>query len=29
MIGFEAGGRRLTTRLIAGDYIKYRLTVPR
>ncbi len=23
MIGFESGGRRLTTRLIAGEYIKY------
>jgi DNA polymerase III sliding clamp (beta) subunit (PCNA family) len=28
MIGFEAGGRRLTTRLIAGDYIKYRSRFP-
>ena len=29
MIGFESGGRRLTTRLIAGEYIKYCLEVPR
>ena len=28
MIGFEAGGRRLTTRLIAGEYIKYRSRFP-
>jgi DNA polymerase-3 subunit beta len=28
MIGFEARGRRLTTRLIAGDYIKYRSRFP-
>ena len=28
MIGFEAGGRRLTTRLIAGDYVKYRSRFP-
>ena len=28
MIGFKAGGRRLTTRLIAGDYIKYRSRFP-
>jgi DNA polymerase III subunit beta len=24
MVGFEAGGRRLTTRLLAGEFIKYR-----
>jgi DNA polymerase-3 subunit beta len=28
MIGFESGGRRLTTRLIAGDFIKYRSRFP-
>jgi DNA polymerase III subunit beta len=28
MIGFESGGRRLTTRLIAGDYIKYSSKFP-
>jgi DNA polymerase-3 subunit beta len=28
MIGFEAGGRRLTTRLIAGEYIKYSSKFP-
>ena len=28
MIGFEAGGRRLTTRLIAGEYVKYRSRFP-
>jgi DNA polymerase III beta subunit, C-terminal domain len=28
MIGFESGGRRLTTRLIAGEYIKYRSRFP-
>jgi len=28
MIGFECGGRRLTTRLIAGDFIKYRSRFP-
>jgi DNA polymerase III subunit beta len=28
MIGFEAAGRRLTTRLIAGEYIKYSSKFP-
>jgi DNA polymerase III subunit beta len=28
MIGFECGGRRLTTRLIAGDFIKYKSRFP-
>lgn len=28
MIGFESGGRRLTTRLIAGEYIKYHSRFP-
>jgi DNA polymerase-3 subunit beta len=28
MIGFESGGRRLTTRLIGGDYIKYSSKFP-
>jgi DNA polymerase-3 subunit beta len=28
MIGFESGGRRVTTRLIAGEYIKYRSRFP-
>jgi DNA polymerase-3 subunit beta len=28
MIGFESGGRRLTTRLIGGEYIKYRSRFP-
>jgi DNA polymerase III subunit beta len=28
MIGFESGGRRLTTRLIAGEYIRYRSRFP-
>jgi DNA polymerase III subunit beta len=28
MIGFEAGERRLTTRLLAGEYIKYRSRFP-
>jgi len=28
MIGFESGGRRLTTRLIAGEYIKYTSKFP-
>jgi DNA polymerase-3 subunit beta len=28
MIGFESAGRRLTTRLIAGDYIKYSSKFP-
>src|ERR1700761_6184177 len=28
MIGFESGGRRLTTRLIAGECIKYRSRFP-
>jgi DNA polymerase III subunit beta len=28
MIGFETGGRRLTTRLIAGEFIKYRSRFP-
>ena len=28
MIGFESGGRRLTTRLIAGEYIKYTSRFP-
>ena len=28
MIGFESAGRRLTTRLIAGEYIKYRSRFP-
>jgi DNA polymerase-3 subunit beta len=28
MIGFEAGGRRLTTRLLAGEFIKYRSRFP-
>jgi len=28
MIGFECGGRRLTTRLLAGDFIKYRSRFP-
>jgi DNA polymerase III subunit beta len=28
MIGFECGGRRLTTRLIAGEFIKYRSRFP-
>jgi DNA polymerase-3 subunit beta len=28
MIGFETGGRRLTTRLIAGEYIKYASRFP-
>src|SRR5260370_2906874 len=28
VIGFESGGRRLTTRLIAGEYIKYSSRFP-
>ncbi len=28
MAGFESGGRRLTTRLIAGEYIKYSSRFP-
>jgi DNA polymerase-3 subunit beta len=28
MIGFESGGRRLTTRLIAGEYVKYSSKFP-
>jgi DNA polymerase III subunit beta len=28
MIGFEAGGRRLTTRLLAGEFVKYRSRFP-
>jgi DNA polymerase III sliding clamp (beta) subunit (PCNA family) len=28
MIGFETAGRRLTTRLIAGEYIKYKSRFP-
>jgi DNA polymerase-3 subunit beta len=28
MIGFETGGRRLTTRLIAGEFIRYRSRFP-
>jgi DNA polymerase III subunit beta len=28
MIGFESGGRRLTTRLLAGEYIKYSSKFP-
>ena len=28
MVGFEAGGRRLTTRLLAGEFIKYRARFP-
>ena len=28
MIGFESGGRRLTTRLIAGEFIKYKSRFP-
>ena len=28
MIGFDSGGRRLTTRLIAGEFIKYRSRFP-
>jgi len=28
MVGFESGGRRLTTRLIAGEYIKYMSRFP-
>ena len=28
MIGFESGGRRLTTRLIAGEFIKYKTRFP-
>jgi DNA polymerase-3 subunit beta len=28
MVGFEAGGRRLTTRLLAGEFIKYRSRFP-
>ena len=28
MIGFEAGDRRLTTRLLAGEFIKYRSRFP-
>ena len=28
MIGFEAGERRLTTRLLAGEFIKYRSRFP-
>ena len=28
MIGFECGGRRLTTRLIAGEFIKYKSRFP-
>jgi DNA polymerase III subunit beta len=28
MVGFESGGRRLTTRLIAGEYIKYSSKFP-
>ncbi len=27
-VGFEAGGRRLTTRLLAGEFIKYRSRFP-
>lgn len=28
MVGFECGGRRLTTRLIAGEFIKYKSRFP-
>jgi DNA polymerase III subunit beta len=28
MIGFEAGGRRLTTRLLAGEFVRYRTRFP-
>ena len=28
MIGFESGGRRLTTRLIAGEFVKYKSRFP-
>jgi DNA polymerase III subunit beta len=28
MIGFECGGRRLTTRLVAGEFIKYKTKFP-
>jgi DNA polymerase-3 subunit beta len=28
MIGFECGGRRLTTRLIAGEFVKYKSRFP-
>lgn len=28
MVGFECGGRRLTTRLIAGEFIKYKTRFP-
>ena len=28
MVGFKAGGRRLTTRLLAGEFIKYRSRFP-
>jgi DNA polymerase-3 subunit beta len=28
MVGFESGGRRLTTRLLAGEFIKYRSRFP-
>jgi DNA polymerase III subunit beta len=28
MIGFEAGGRRLTTRLLAGEFVRYRSRFP-
>jgi DNA polymerase-3 subunit beta len=28
MVGFESGGRRLTTRLIAGEFIKYKSRFP-
>ncbi len=28
MIGFEGGGRRMTTRLIAGEFIRYRSRFP-
>jgi DNA polymerase-3 subunit beta len=28
MVGFEAAGRRLTTRLLAGEFIKYRSRFP-
>jgi len=28
MVGFEAGGRRLTTRLLAGEFVRYRSRFP-
>ena len=28
MIGFESGGRRLTTRLIGGEYMRYMSRFP-